>query len=294
MDSLYLQGRVILPEQLDWIRSLISTRPEWGRSRLSLAIAQGWEWRNSAGQLKDMAARTLLLKLERRGLVSLPARKAGGESRKSSPPGPAPTDLFPQPQIHTALQTLLPLRWTVVNSALDRRFLRELLSTHHYLGYRRAVGENLQYLVWDAQGRPLAALVFGAAAWKCAPRDRFIGWDSRARQAHLHQVANNMRFLIMPWVQVKHLASHLLASAARRLNADWQHKYGHRIYLLETFVQRDRFAGTCYRAANWICVGQTQGRSRNDVARTLQVPPKDVYVYPLDPRFDTLLQKEEA
>ena len=138
-----------------------------------------------------------------------------------------------------------------------------------------------------------AGLVFGAAAWKCAPRDQYIGWDSRTRELHLHLVANNMRWLVPPWVQVPHLASHLLGLAAARLSSDWQNKYGHRIYLLETFVERARFAGACYQAAQWIALGSTQGRSRNDRDGSLQVPCKDVYVYPLTPSFRNHLVSHE-
>jgi hypothetical protein len=151
--------------------------------------------------------------------------------------------------------------------------------------YRRPVGQNLQYLVGDRSGRWLAGLVFGAAAWKCAPRDQYIGWDSRTRELHLHLVANNMRWLVLPWVRVPQLASHLLGLVAARISSDWQNKYGHRIYLLETFVERARFSGACYQAAQWIALGSTQGRSRNDSDRLLQVPCKEVYVYPLTPSF---------
>jgi hypothetical protein len=293
METLNVQGRTIGAEELEWIRGLISSQPGWGRYRLSCHIAEQWNWRNGAGQLKDMAARTLLIKLERRGLLLLPPRKRGGGSRKSLPPLNQP-DLFAEEIVDCPLSELLPLRLCRVDDAVERRLLTSLLSGHHYLGYRRPVGENMQYLARDRQGRVVACLVFGAAAWKCAPRDQFIGWTALMRQAHLHQVVNNMRFLIPPWVRVKHLASHVLGAVARRIDGDWQLKYGHRVYLLETFVQRDRFSGACYRAANWSLAGQTQGRSRNDAQRTLQVPCKDVYLYPLHPRFHSLLREEPA
>jgi len=180
----------------------------------------------------------------------------------------------------------------LIDTTEQRQLLCRLLGQHHYLGYKRPVGENLQYLARDGSGRPLACLVFGAAAWKCAPRDQFIGWTGPDRESNLHLLANNMRFLILPWVQVKHLASHVLGLAARRLSADWQAKYGHPIYLLESFVQRDRFQGGCYRAANWICAGQTQSRSRNDRDRCLRVPCKDVYLYPLSRHFRSSLQTQ--
>jgi hypothetical protein len=163
------------------------------------------------------------------------------------------------------------------------------LAQHHYLGHRGPVGEHLCYLARDRHGRDVACLLFGAAAWKTAPRDRFIGWDHTRRQRYLNLITNNTRFLILPWVEVPHLASHLLALILRRLSADWREKYGHPICLVETFVDRSRFKGTCYRAANWTCVGQTQGRGRQDRYGTLHVPVKDVYLYPLAENFRQIL-----
>jgi hypothetical protein len=154
------------------------------------------------------------------------------------------------------------------------------LDRYHYLGLR-VVGENIGYLVKDHQGRALACLLFGAAAWCCAPRDRALGWGRQERQERLREMANNTRFLILPWVRVPHLASHVLGRVVRRIDRDWREKYGHGLRWLETFVERERFAGTCYRAANWQCVGQTQGRSRQDREHCTRVPVKDVYLYAL-------------
>jgi hypothetical protein len=293
MDALFIQGRSVVPEQLEWIRHLIREHPEWGRSRLSQHIADQWNWRNGVGQLKDMAARTLLLKLERRALLQLPKRRCGGGSRPAPAPQPKQRPLRTEPLIQKRLQELLPLRLAPVDGVRERQVLADLLTQHHYLDYRRPVGENVQYLARDRSGRLLAGLVFGAAAWKCAPRDQYIGWDSPTRARHLHLVANNMRWLVLPWLRVPHLASHLLGLAARRISSDWQHKYGHRIYLLETFVEQDRFSGACYQAAQWIGLGSTQGRSRNDRDRSLQVPCKDVYIYPLTPSFRNHLSSPE-
>jgi hypothetical protein len=157
------------------------------------------------------------------------------------------------------------------------------LDQYHYLGLR-VVGENLGYLAMDTHGRDVGALLFGAPAWRCASRDRFLEWDDGCRREQLHRVANQTRFLVLPWVRVPHLASHVLGAVARRIRADWQMKYGHGLDWLETFVERGRFAGSCYRAANWQCVGQTTGRSRQDRDRTRRVPVKDVYLYPLGGR----------
>jgi hypothetical protein len=285
MQTLYIQGRSLAPAQLDWIRGLMTEHPDWGRFQLSVPIAEQWNWRNGAGRLKDMAARTLLLKLQRRGLIGLPAGRRGGGSRPAAVPQADQLALWTEPPLEAPLGQLLPLTVRPVDGGPERGLLAKLLGEFHYLGYRRPVGENLQYLARDRQGRALAGLVFGAAAWKCAPRDHYIGWDSACRQARIHLVANNMRFLVLPWVRVRHLASHLLGLVARRLSGDWQDKYGHPIHLLETFVERGRFAGCSYRAANWLGVGLTQGRSRNDRQRALRVACKEVYLYPLGRQF---------
>jgi len=290
MQALFIQGRWVTAEQLAWIRQLMVQNPQWGRFRLSLHIAEQWNWRNGVGRFKDMAARTLLLKLQKRGLLELPRQQRGGGSRAAVAPQPDQPLLLQEPTLRLSLQQLGPVHLLLVNTPQERERLAKLLSQHHYLGYVRPVGENLQYLAQDRSGRPLACLVFGAPAWKCAPRDQFIGWKGSVRQSNLHLLANNMRFLILPWVQIKHLASHVLGLVSRRLKADWQAKYGHPVYLLESFVQRDRFRGSCYRAANWICVGQTQSRSRNDSEHCLQLPCKDIYLYPLIQEVTSRLQ----
>jgi hypothetical protein len=184
------------------------------------------------------------------------------------------------------LGPFLPLTLSEVSTTpgSDQRALFEgLLHHHHYLSHGGSVGENLRFLVRERQGRPVACVLFGAAAWQCRARDEFVGWDAAARQRRLGYVANNTRFLLLPWVHVPSLASHVLGRVARRLSTDWQRKYGHPIYLLETFVEQGRFAGTCYRAANWVRVGQTKGRSRQDRRQELSVPVKDIYLFPLPP-----------
>lgn len=277
-----IQGRDLREEDLARIRSLISAHPDWSRRHLSVELAEAWEWRSSTGQLKDMAARTLLLKLNHRGWITLPPRRQAAPRRQ-----PIALELplhnGGEPSLTTSLSELTPLTLRIIPSVHSA--FSCYLAQHHYLGYKGPVGENLAYLVVDRHGRDLACVLFGAPAWKVASRDHFIGWDHDLRPRRLHLLANNTRFLILPWVRVPHLASHILGQITRRLCADWQAKYGHPIYLIETFVDRDRFRGTCYRAANWICVGQTQGRSRQDRARTLQVPVKDVFLQPLSPRF---------
>ena len=278
---------------LEQVRQLLVAHPDWSRRRLSQHLAMLWNWRNAVGQLKDMAARTLLLKLEQRGWITLPPRRQAPSNRMRHKPMPALAALVVEPPVAADLQTLLPLAIAEVSRLPDRRAqFADLLHRQHYLSYRSPVGENLQYLVSDRQGRPVGCVLFGAAAWQCADRDAYLGWDAATRGRGLHLIANNTRFLIPPWVQVPCLASHLLSRIARRLNRDWQAKYGHPIYLLETFVQADRFAGTCYRAANWQRVGQTKGRSRQNRpdGRPYRLPIKDVYLYPLHPNFRQRLQ----
>ena len=169
----------------------------------------------------------------------------------------------------------------VAEGTTEALLFKFLLQRYHYLGHRNYVGQNLKYLARDRQGRPLASLLFGAAAWKAAARDQWIGWDAQERQRHLGLVSNNARFIVLPWVRVPHLASHLLGRVALRLSADWQQKYGHPLYLLETFVEAPRFAGTCYRAAGWVPVGLTTGRTRNDDGRKPRTAPKAIYLKPL-------------
>jgi hypothetical protein len=283
-----MQGRPIGPVELEQVRGLLASHPDWSRYRLSRELCQVWNWRNPVGQIKDMAARSLLLKLEQRGWVALPVRRRLSPNRmrhKQMRSLPHPTD-----PITGSLRELQPLQIQELSQQPEARPLFDwLLHQYHYLGYTSAVGQNVQYLVRDRQGRDLACVLFGAAAWQTRGRDAFIGWTAAQRQAQLHQVANNSRFLILPWVRVPALASHILGRVARRIAADWLGRYGHGVALLETFVERGRFRGSCYRAANWICLGQTRGRTRQDGRHVLQAPVKDVWVYPLQADFRKVL-----
>jgi Domain of unknown function (DUF4338) len=286
--SLIMQGRQIGPAELEQVRGLLAAHPDWSRYRLSRELCQVWNWRNHVGQIKDMAARSLLLKLEKQGWVALPARRCLSPNRmchKQIHRLQHPTD-----PITGSLSELQPLQILELSQQPEARpVFDSLLHQYHYLGYTSAVGQNVKYLVRDRQGRDLACLLFGAAAWKTRGRDAFIGWTAGQRQAQLHQVANHSRFLILPWVRVPELASHILGRAARRIAADWQGRYGHPVALLETFVEQGRFRGSCYRAANWIGAGQTQGRTRQDRRHVLQAPVKDVWVYPLQTDFRKVL-----
>ncbi len=279
-----IQGRRIGGVEIDEIRGLIEQNPGWHRRRLSQVLAERWHWYAASGQLKDMAARTLLLKLHERGLILLPERRRAPVTRRLDP-GPDLFECVPPVSVMASLSSLQPLQIQVVGrkDANYRRF-QSYLRQHHYLGHRGPVGESLAYLIRSGAGVDLACLLFGAAAWQCAGRDRWIGWTAEQRAQGLPFIANNSRFLILPSVIVPQLASHVLAQIARRIDQDWQQRYGHPLHLLETFVQPDRFRGTCYQAANWIHVGQTTGRTRQNQRHrdnAVHAPVKDIYLYPL-------------
>jgi hypothetical protein len=291
--AMVIQGRSITPADVQLMHRLMASNPSWGRSRLSVELCQRWQWRRTDGQPKDMACRTLLLKLERAGHVRLPPRQAKPPNalrNRSIPHVPHETE-----EIDGGLDTLLPLQIVSVPARSGGHALFKcLVSRHHYLGLKNTVGQNMKYLVRDCRGRPLACMLFGSAAWKTGPRDAFIGWDRRARESNLQRLTNNTRFLILPWVKVPHLASHVLSRVTRRVSHDWVEKYGQAVDLLETFVDRQRFRGTCYRAANWILVGQTTGRTRNDRDSSIHAPVKDIYVYPLSKYFREELSRVDA
>ncbi|MFW6367313.1 MAG: Druantia anti-phage system protein DruA [bacterium] len=278
--NIVMQGRRLEEADLEIIRGLLASNPGWNRTRLSRELCARWDWRNAMGRPKDMAARTLLLKLERAGHIRLPERRGpspnANRNRRIAPVG------APKEPIRASLGELRPLSVSVVTSGSgDAGLFNGLLDGYHYLGHRNTVGENMRYLVRDRQGRALACLLFGSAAWKCADRDALIGWDRPARERNLQSLTNNTRFLVLPWIEVPHLASHVLSLVARRIRADWRAKYGHPVHALETFVDRSRFEGTCYRAANWLRVGATRGRTRNDRDRNIQTSVKDIYLYAL-------------
>lgn len=282
-ERLNLQGRRLGKAELEQVRRLREHLPQASRRALSVALARLWDWRSASGQLKDMAARSLLLKLEQRGVLSLPPRQRRGGRRlprRVPPPEPTPA------RLGSPLAPLLPVQWQrVAPGSAEAARCAWYLHTHHYLGWRGPVGQHVIHLVRCRLGRDLAVLVWGAAAWRLAPRDRFIGWSDAQRAARLAWVVGQHRFLILPHVQVPHLASHLLGGAVRRLRADWAAQYHQPVVLVESFVEPARFAGTCYRAANWLSLGLSQGRSRQDRFSTLTVPRKEILLYPLVPHF---------
>jgi hypothetical protein len=280
-----IRGRQIEGADLALIEGWILAHPDWSRRRLSLELAQHWGWRTPTGQLKDIAARDLLNRLADRGLIALPARqRRGGRQavRAAAIEEQGQLQLAPTPAtIAPPLAELLPLSWHQARAGESQRALiARYLKKHHYLGYPDPLG-HLHYLVRDRWGRDVACLLFGPAAWKAAARDQVLGWSPAQRQNRLGHLANNSRFLILPWAQTRHLASHLLAQGVRQLRVDWPAQHGQALWLVESFVEQERFEGTCYRAANWLKVGQTQGRTRNDRWHQAQASIKDIYLYPV-------------
>lgn len=275
----YVQGRRVSEVEVALIGHWLKAFPQGNRTQLSRQLCEHWNWRNPAGRLKDMACRSLLLKLEQRGLITLPPRRTAsvnGLRNRQLREVECPTT-----PIECGLAQLQPLQVIPVENPPDATLFRFLLARYHYLGYGNTVGENVKYVVRAQDGRPLAALLFGAAAWKCAARDAWIGWSACQRRDRLLLVANNSRFLVAPWVRVPSLASHVLGVAASRVARDWQRKYGHGIELLETFVQGERFNGACYQAAGWRHVGRTTGRTRNDHRRAPPGLLKEIFLKPL-------------
>lgn len=279
-----IQGRKIGGTEVEFIRQLIAENPTFTRYRLSRTLCDLWNWRDPKGQLKDMAARTLLVKMAERGWIELPARRCASPNRMRHK-RVVPVDHASDP-ITDSIAELIPLQVHELSQHPEGLPLFEwLLHQYHYLSYTSAVGLNLKYLVRDRRGRPLSCLLFGSAAWKCAVRDRFIGWSAAERETHLQQMTNNTRFIILPWVKVPRLASQVLSQVLKSLRRDWQLKYARPLSLVETFVDTSRFQGRCYRAANWICLGQTTGRTRQDRRHQMSFAPKLVFIYPLTHRF---------
>jgi len=279
MAVIVAQGREISTEDLTAIRELISQHSDWSRWKLSRVLAEQWGWVNAAGELKDMSCRELLSRLEVKGLIQLPARRQKPGSRMSRRRVEVSHAVDP---IACSFHELGEISMRLVRPRdEDEPLALHLLEKYHYLGYSYTIGENLRYIVRDVQNRVVAVAVWGSAALKVKPRDAWIGWDTPTRLSRLRFVVNNTRYLILPWVRVPHLASHLLARMARRISSDWSARYGHPVHLAETFVDQNRYPGTCYRAANWIQVGTTVGRTRRDQFSTISVPKKLIFVLPL-------------
>jgi len=279
-------GREFTSKELAQIKSLIKDNPQFNRSRLSREVCTMFQWLKPDGKLKDMSCRVAMLRMHEDGLIRLPLpTKIKQPVRKIE----FTPDTDPQAPILAPVNLIPELRFQMV-SRPDSALWNEYIARYHYLGYTPLPGAQLRYFIYA--GKQLVALTgFGAAAWQTAPRDKFIGWNHEQRKNNLHLVVNNARFLILPWIKSKNLASKILSLTAKSLPDDWEKRYNIRPVLLETFVETKRFTGTCYKAANWQLCGQTKGRGKLGPAGKISVPIKDVLVYPLDKKFQNILKK---
>ena len=283
------RGRVIRAQDLQFIREFIAQHPGLSRRKLSARLCQAWQWQQANGALCDMVCRGLLLMLHRAGEIELPPVRQISLNPfvQRARPAPVPIDQTP---LTGALRELKPIAIQQVRRTAQEPLFNSLIEHHHYLGYEQPVGEHLKYLIW-AQGRPLACLAWSSAPRHLGSRDRYIGWSAPVRRRNIRLVAYNTRFLILPWIRVPHLASHILGQVAKRLSLDWERMYGHPVYFAETFIDPTRFRGTCYRAANWQSLGLTTGRGKASNSKRPNRSIKEVLGYPLTPRFRELLSR---
>jgi len=287
MAELKYRGRLFTSEDILYVRQLIATHPRASRRQLSQKLCEAWQWKQRNGALCDMVCRGLLLMLDRAGLIDLPPVKFVPRNPLATRARPAPVLIDTTP-VEGSLHRIQPLEFAPVRRTADEPVFNSLIEKYHYLGYEQPVGEHLKYVV-RAQGRPIACAAWSSAPRHIGSRDRYIGWNPAERRRNIRFLAYNTRFLILPWVRVKHLASHLLGRMAAQISDDWQRLYGHPIYFLETFVDPERFRGTCYRAANWVVLGQTTGRGKQSNSYVPNRSIKQVLGYPLTKRFRELL-----
>jgi len=285
--KLTYRGRVLSAQDVAFIQTLIDAHPEASRRALSSMLCERWGWRQPNGQLRDMVCRSLMLELHRAGHIELPPVRCRPPNNVVARRRPGSVAVEARP-LRAALAELKPLAIRQVRGTSEERLFGALLEAHHYLGYTQPVGEQLKYLVY-AKDRPIACFAWSSAPRHLGPRDRFIGWSGEARRQNIRFIAYNSRFLVLPWVEVPHLASHLLGRLAKRLSSDWEQRYGHPVYYLESFVDPGRFRGTCYRAANWLFLGLTTGRGKNARSKKPNRPRKEVLGLPLNRRFRQLL-----
>jgi hypothetical protein len=286
------RGRNVTASNIAVIKEIIAAHPEGSRRFISQEVCRTWDWRQANGRLKDMVCRSLLLLLQSQGWIQLPPPKCSPSNPLANRQLPVPIKIDQTP-IRCSIGDLFPIHLEQVRRTPEEKLCNSLISQYHYLDYTQPVGEHLKYMAFF-HDRPIACLVWSSAPWYIGVRDRFIGWNVTTRKKHLHMIAYQNRFLILPWVQVPHLASHLLAKNRRCLSRDWERIYAHPVHLLETFVDTQRFQGTCYKADNWICVGQTTGRGKLSKSTKAVLPKKAVYLYPLSKDFRQKLHQEAA
>ena len=276
-------GRSVTEEDVTVVRKIIAAHPDGSRRFISQEVCRAWDWRQPNGILKDMVCRTLLLLLESKGFIKQPPPKCILPNPLANRKKPDRVAIDQTP-VECSLGNLLPVTMTQARRTSNEKLFNSLISQFHYLGYTKTVGEHLKYMAF-ANDRPVACVIWGSAPWYIGARDRFIGWSVETRKKNLYLIANNTRFLILPWVKVPHLASHILALSRRVISRDWQKIYNHPIHLVETFVDTERFEGTCYKADNWIYTGQTTGRGKLSKSSKPTRSKKAVYVHPLTKNF---------
>ena len=278
------RGQEIGSEQIVFLREFMRMHPTSSRWKLSRQLCEALGWKQANGALRDMVCRGLLLMLERAGQIELPPvrRHIRGQSRTGRPR--PETVLIDNAPLAMPLKALGPIEIQPVRRTADEPLFNSLMESHHYLGYEQPVGEHLKYRAW-AQGRPIACLAWSSAPRQLGSRDRYIGWSAEARRRNIRFIAYNTRFLILPWVRVPHLASHILGKVTRTLSDDWERMYGHPVHFAETFIDPGRFRGTCYRAANWQLLGLTTGRGKNDQTNKPNRPIQEILGLPLTARF---------
>lgn len=281
------QGKVATTDEVEFIKKLISDNPNDSRRRLSKKLCEAWNWVQPNGALRDMVCRGFMLRLESAGYIKLPPRRFTPNNPLATRKSPSKVDIDQTP-ISTTLSKVQPFEIRQVGRTPYEKLFNGLISQYHYLGYCHPVGEHLKYIVYT-EGRPIACFAFSSAPRHIGSRDRFIGWSPAIRKKNIHLIGYNSRFLILPWVRIQHLASHILGRMAKVVSADWQRVYNHPVYFLETFVDTEKFKGTCYRATNWIYLGKTTGRGKNDQTHRPNRSIKAVWGYPLSKNFRELL-----
>jgi len=283
------RGRTVTNEEIDFIRRLIADHPMASRRRLSEKLCEAWQWKQANGAPRDMVCRGLLLMLHRAGQIELPGIRF-------RPPNPLARRERPQAMLidttplNGALADIRPISLEQVRKTADEPLFNSLMEQHHYLGYEQPVGEHLKYLVW-AQGRPIACMAWSSAPRHLGSRDRYIGWSAETRRRNIRFIAYNTRFLILPWIKVPHLASHILGRVTSALSGDWERMYSHPVYFAETFIDPGRFRGTCYRAANWVLMGRTTGRGKASNSYTPNRSIKEILGLALTRHFRELLSE---
>jgi hypothetical protein len=281
------RGQMISSDDIDFINRLIAENPDDSRNALSIKLCKEWNWVQTNGALRDMVARGMMLELHRNDHITLPAKRRHPHNPLKTRKAPDKIDID-QTLIKTAIKNIRPLTFTQVRRTPSEKIFNSLIEQFHYLGYTQPVGEHLKYLV-SYKDRPVACLAWSSAPRHIGERDKFIGWNAEVRMNNLHSLAYNTRFLILPWIKVPHLASHILGTSAQRISNDWENVYNHPIHYLETFVDTERFKGTCYKASNWIYIGDTKGLGKDAKNKKPNRSIKAIFGYPLSRNFRKLM-----